>query len=102
MTRRRPDHRTSRFLLDGLTRGGEGQYSETQHHSRQSGRLAQLVRAPALQAGGRRFEPCTAHQSSIKIHIPAKDTPDLCAVMTERTEVIVLMWIRHELTGTQA
>ena len=27
------------------------------------GRLAQLVRAPALQAGGRRFESCTAHQS---------------------------------------
>jgi hypothetical protein len=27
-----------------------------------SGRLAQLVRAPALQAGGRRFESCTAHQ----------------------------------------
>jgi hypothetical protein len=26
------------------------------------GRLAQLVRAPALQAGGRRFESCTAHQ----------------------------------------
>ena len=26
-----------------------------------NGRLAQLVRAPALQAGGRRFEPCTAH-----------------------------------------
>ncbi|SRR5713101_2495260 len=26
-----------------------------------SGRLAQLVRAPALQAGGRRFESCTAH-----------------------------------------
>src|ERR1700740_1194164 len=25
------------------------------------GRVAQLVRAPALQAGGRRFEPCTAH-----------------------------------------
>ena len=25
------------------------------------GRLAQLVRAPALQAGGRRFEPATAH-----------------------------------------
>jgi len=32
--------------------------------SARSGRLAQLVRAPALQAGGRRFEPCTAHQSS--------------------------------------
>jgi hypothetical protein len=27
------------------------------------GRLAQLVRAPALQAGGRRFESCTAHQT---------------------------------------
>src|SRR4051812_40111127 len=26
-----------------------------------SGRLAQLVRAPALQAGGRAFEPRTAH-----------------------------------------
>src|SRR6266496_6122038 len=26
-----------------------------------AGRLAQMVRAPALQAGGRRFEPCTAH-----------------------------------------
>jgi hypothetical protein len=26
------------------------------------GRLAQLVRAPALQAGGPRFEPATAHQ----------------------------------------
>ncbi len=25
------------------------------------GRLAQLVRAPALQAGGHRFESCTAH-----------------------------------------
>jgi molybdopterin-synthase adenylyltransferase len=25
------------------------------------GRLAQPVRAPALQAGGRRFDPCTAH-----------------------------------------
>ena len=29
---------------------------------RYEGRLAQLVRAPALQAGGRRFESCTAHQ----------------------------------------
>ncbi len=29
------------------------------------GRLAQLVRAPALQAGGRRFEPCTAHHPAI-------------------------------------
>jgi hypothetical protein len=30
-----------------------------------NGRLAQLVRAPALQAGGRRFEPCTAHHSRL-------------------------------------
>ena len=30
------------------------------------GRLAQLVRAPALQAGGRRFESCTAHQSGTR------------------------------------
>ena len=33
------------------------------------GRLAQLVRAPALQAGGRGFEPLTAHQI-----IPANET----------------------------
>src|ERR1700691_2195263 len=32
-------------------------------HLFSSGRLAQLVRAPALQAGGRRFESCTAHHS---------------------------------------
>ncbi len=29
------------------------------------GRLAQLVRAPALQAGGRRFESCTAHHFQV-------------------------------------
>ena len=35
------------------------------------GRLAQLVRAPVLQAGGRRFEPCTAHhQSPHKSRVP--------------------------------
>jgi hypothetical protein len=28
------------------------------------GRLAQLVRAPALQAGGPRFEPATAHHKN--------------------------------------
>src|SRR5579862_9178117 len=55
----------------GLTGDGEGQYSETQCHSRQSGRLAQLVRAPALQAGGRRFEPCTAHHFPCKSHTSA-------------------------------
>ena|SRR5579863_9623588 len=37
------------------------------------GRLAQLVRAPALQAGGRRFESCTAHQ----IGIPVNQTGDV-------------------------
>ncbi len=35
---------------------------------RNDGRLAQLVRAPALQAGGRRFESCTAHQLPSKPH----------------------------------
>src|SRR5947208_4877424 len=34
-----------------------------------SGRLAQLVRAPALQAGGRRFESCTAHHTFSKNHL---------------------------------
>ncbi len=34
--------------------------------SRCEGRLAQLVRAPALQAGGRRFESCTAHHSAFR------------------------------------
>ena len=30
-----------------------------------TGRLAQLVRAPRLHRGGRRFESCTAHQFSL-------------------------------------
>ena len=34
------------------------------HRKGKDGRLAQLVRAPALQAGGRRFESCTAHHHS--------------------------------------
>ena len=34
------------------------------------GRLAQLVRAPALHAGGRRFESCTAHQLDPTIERP--------------------------------
>ena len=33
---------------------------------RHEGRLAQLVRAPALQAGGRRFESCTAHHLAFR------------------------------------
>ena len=31
------------------------------------GRLAQLVRAPALQAGGHRFESCIAHHLDAEI-----------------------------------
>ena len=31
----------------------------------QRGRLAQLVRAPALHAGGHRFESCTAHHLTV-------------------------------------
>ena len=34
------------------------------------GRLAQLVRAPALQAGGRRFESPIAHQTATKLEKP--------------------------------
>jgi hypothetical protein len=34
------------------------------------GRLAQPVRAPALQAGGPRFEPATAHHETLKIQSP--------------------------------
>ena len=36
--------------------------------SRQVGRLAQLVRAPALQAGCRGFESLTAHQDPFQGH----------------------------------
>src|SRR6202163_3580974 len=38
------------------------------------GRLAQLVRAPALQAGGRRFESCTAHHSSSCLSVGYEDS----------------------------
>ena len=38
------------------------------------GRLAQLVRAPALHAGGQRFESSTAHHSfSVILCKPASD-----------------------------
>ena len=33
-----------------------------------SGRLAQLARAPARQAGGHRFEPCIAHSYLVKTY----------------------------------
>src|SRR5258706_6127094 len=44
---------------------------------RRSGRLAQLVRAPALQAGGRRFESCTAHHSTKYAGFSSHCTPCL-------------------------
>ena len=47
----------------------------------QGGRLAQLVRALALQAGGRRFEPCTAHHPrSFRCAAATKFFPDAAAV----------------------
>ena len=39
------------------------------------GRLAQLVRAPALQAGGPRFEPGTAHPSKSATFAPGLEVP---------------------------
>ena len=41
--------------------------------SARSGRIAQLDRAPALQAGGRRFESCTAHQPSIGVDLKGSE-----------------------------
>src|SRR4029077_14129880 len=48
------------------------------------GRLAQLVRAPALQAGGRRFEPCTAHHlfAGDLVGRPFRNTRNCCPVAT--------------------
>ena len=40
------------------------------------GRLAQLVRAPALHAGGRRFESCTAHHFLPNLSVTIVD-PDV-------------------------
>ena len=40
----------------------------------ESGRLAQLVRAPALQAGGHRFESFNAHRNGVVaqlVRVPA-------------------------------
>ena len=43
------------------TGSGQGRKWFTLRRDPRYGRLAQLVRAPALQAGGPRFEPATAH-----------------------------------------
>src|SRR5712675_2441346 len=53
-----------------------------------SGRLAQLVRAPALQAGGRRFEPCTAHHSRASFNA-GRDIRDTPALLSRR------LWPTH-------
>src|SRR6266571_5894138 len=47
-----------------------------------NGRLAQLVRARALQARGRRFESCTAHQS------PGIDSPACYQRATTREHLV--------------
>ena len=49
-----------------LHRRNDGGVMATTSDSGAFGRLAQLVRAPALQAGGRRFESPIAHQTSLK------------------------------------
>src|ERR1700737_2701514 len=52
---------SERDFLVRLSESSDGPSSEGLE---KDGRLAQLVRAPALQAGGRRFESCTAHHST--------------------------------------
>ena len=49
-------------LREALSRDGGIMMWRRDETAGGEGRLAQLVRAPALQAGGRRFESCTAHQ----------------------------------------
>jgi hypothetical protein len=48
-------------LCEALSRDGDIVIWRHDETPGGEGRLAQLVRAPALQAGGRRFESCTAH-----------------------------------------
>jgi hypothetical protein len=50
------------------------------------GRLAQLVRAPALQAGGRRFESCTAH------HFPPIGNQQLAFSVQGTTTLLGVAW----------
>ena len=60
------------------------QKARIENKPKKCGRLAQLVRAPALQAGGRRFEPCTAHQ------IPNKN--DVFWTPRRSARVLVYLW----------
>src|SRR5580700_2540464 len=59
------DQSPHRASLAGGSRATEGLRYVIMVDRLRRGRLAQLVRAPALQAGGRRFESCTAHHSTL-------------------------------------
>src|SRR6202022_2214171 len=79
-----PDKRASQlFLFEKLPgRSFEQVMLRTVLHSEgntRSGRLAQLVRAPALQAGGPRFEPVPAHHTLHRL------APDVGESITSRT-----------------
>ena len=52
------------------------------------GRLAQLVRAPALQAGSRGFESLTAHHSLVSVH---PKTSNKQSIFSENTGDIVFL-----------
>src|SRR5713226_6576960 len=56
-------HRSAIQRWNFLVRLSEPQMAPSSEGLEKDGRLAQSVRAPALQAGGRRFESCTAHHT---------------------------------------
>ena len=61
--RRRPRHRrrAARHVAAAVVERAQARPRGVALYDHLRGRLAQLVRAPALQAGGRAFEPRTAH-----------------------------------------
>src|SRR5258708_3072466 len=75
-----------------------------------SGRLAQLVRAPALQAGGPRFESATAHQD-LKSQLLTSNFQDVkfwfdvlalrfgCLNVLSKSGNISRTFLRERLTG---
>jgi hypothetical protein len=52
------------------------------------GQLAQLARAPALQAGGSRFESATDHQEYSKVYIPVVAQPGESASLIRRRSLV--------------
>lgn len=62
------------------------------------GRLAQLVRAPARQAGGHWFEPSNAHiRSPCSISVCCKDFGLFCGYFLQRSRVWILFrWFGRE------